>query len=93
MLNAYFICFQNNFTIANLTYNSKYWVEVECDELTSPRVQFTTPGCSTPADKTFKRCLATSAVAQTTIGPGKGDGGAGHVASINIYDLDRYNNL
>ena len=47
---------QANYTLLGVTYNSKYWVEVEHNGVTSSRVTFQTPGCTLPVDRTFRRC-------------------------------------
>ena len=48
---------QANYTLRDVSYNSKYWVEVEYNGVTSSRLTFQTPGCTMPVDRTFRRCF------------------------------------
>lgn len=43
--------------LRNLSFNSRYWVEIRLDDLTSHKVWLNTKGCHQPTDNTFKKCL------------------------------------
>lgn len=50
------LCQEMNYFLPALTFNSHYWVSVEVAGVESQRIDFYTPGCSTPT-ASFTLCM------------------------------------